>query len=112
MAKKKPESDVTVYVVTVDNKSGETLRTEIEDPKTGERIEIDTTTQTDQQSQAISTGQYMQLPTGFIPSAVIVVGGGNVVTQQPIGKPPIQPMRMGPPNVRTPRHLIDEEENT
>ena len=71
------KTGVKVYVLTVDSETHAVLKTEEEDPNTGKRAEA--------QVDFVQAGAAGGLPSGFVPSVVIWVGGGAAVVQQAPG---------------------------
>ncbi|XOF33765.1 MAG: hypothetical protein ACL93V_00225 [Candidatus Electrothrix sp. YB6] len=113
MSKKEEKSNVTTYVLTVDNQTGEVIRTQLElDDGSRKDVEVEIGgTQPSVQSYDASAfvpqqGTPVQIP-GFTPSVVILVGGGAAPgTPQPT-QPTLQPMS----RTRPPAHIAVVEKD-
>jgi hypothetical protein len=73
------KTGIRTYVITVDEATNTVLKTQEEDPNSGHRIEVVNLDLKTQAAPHVATG----VPAGFVPSAIIWVGGpaGTVVTQ-------------------------------
>ena len=100
----KDKTGVKIYVMTVDEETGEVLKREEEDPNTGERTDsLFELAVEDQQESKINQNYGGALPPNFVPSVVILVGGQSVVSSSPQLQPSSpHPKRFGPIRVYLP----------
>jgi len=112
MSKKEEKSNVTTYILTVDNQTGEVVRTQVElddGSRKDVEVEIGGTQPQIQTCDASSftphQGTPVQIP-GFTPSVVILVGGGAAPPQPT--QPSLQPVMS---RTRPPAHIAIVEKN-